>query len=95
MEKLQCKGHIVQLYDHCLGRSYLFFELLEGGDLADYIKSNNEKNIKVPEVTVADYVIQILEGLANAHAEGIIHRDLKPGNIAFADKERTILKVGF
>jgi WD40 repeat protein/serine/threonine protein kinase len=62
------------------GRPYIVMEYLEGTDLATVLQA--EKALPVP--TVADYVIQALDALAEAHALGIVHRDLKPRNLFLA-----------
>jgi WD40 repeat protein len=62
------------------GRPYIVMEYLEGTDLATVLHA--EKALPVP--TVAHYVIQALDALAEAHTLGIVHRDLKPRNLFLA-----------
>jgi WD40 repeat protein/serine/threonine protein kinase len=62
------------------GRPYIVMEYLEGTDLAAALQA--EKTLPVP--TAADYVIQAMDALAEAHARGIVHRDLKPRNLFLA-----------
>jgi serine/threonine protein kinase/CheY-like chemotaxis protein len=59
------------------GHLFLVMELLSGRDLADVLES--EPLLPLPRVI--DIVVQILEGLAEAHHAGIVHRDIKPENI--------------
>ncbi|MCX7174975.1 MAG: HDOD domain-containing protein [Proteobacteria bacterium] len=59
------------------GDPYLVFELVEGGNLAGFIKRAGI----VPPVQAATIMSAVLGAIAQAHAQGIIHRDLKPSNI--------------
>jgi serine/threonine-protein kinase len=56
---------------------YMVMELLKGCDLAQKLKAEE----KLPVANAVDYIIQTVEGLAEAHALGIVHRDLKPANL--------------
>lgn len=55
----------------------LVMELMEGGSLHDLI-GDREKLVEEHALRI---VLEVLKGLAAAHAKGIIHRDLKPANI--------------
>jgi serine/threonine-protein kinase len=55
----------------------LVMELMEGGSLHDLI-GDREKLVEEHALRI---VLEVLKGLAAAHAKGIIHRDLKPENI--------------
>ena len=72
--------HICRVYD--VGRleggaPYIVMELMDGRDLSDVLAQRG--TLSVPETV--DYVVQALEGVAEAHANGIVHRDLKPANL--------------
>jgi serine/threonine-protein kinase len=72
--------HIAAVMDVGLlpqGSAFMVMEYLEGQDLSDYLKAKGP----LPVEEAVDYVLQALEGLAHAHAEGIVHRDLKPSNL--------------
>ncbi len=73
------------------GAPYMVLEYLEGVDLADLLHRRGV--LAVPEV--ADYALQALEALAQAHAAGIVHRDLKPANLFLAKRHdgTTVVKV--
>lgn len=59
------------------GNLFLVMELLGGRDLSDVLEV--EPFLPIPHVV--DIVIQILEGLAEAHHADITHRDVKPENV--------------
>jgi serine/threonine-protein kinase len=58
------------------GTPFMVMELLEGEDLGDLVSRGP---LAVPDAVAL--VLQVCEGLAEAHAMGVIHRDLKPRNL--------------
>jgi eukaryotic-like serine/threonine-protein kinase len=72
--------HIVRVFD--LGVidenvPFMALELLEGSDLRSTIEARGS----LPVDEAVDHVLQVCEGLADAHCRGIVHRDIKPQNI--------------
>ena len=59
---------------------FMVMEYLEGADLRRAVKRMGE-GATLPTLQAVDYIVQICEGLAEAHAQRIVHRDLKPANI--------------
>ncbi len=77
--------HIVRVLDVGTlddGTPFMVMEFLEGKDLAKEL----EERHKLPVGEAIDYVLQVCEGLAEAHAVGIVHRDLKPANLFITRK---------
>ncbi|MFO0661181.1 MAG: serine/threonine-protein kinase [Polyangiaceae bacterium] len=72
--------HIVDVLDCGLaddGERFMVMEYLDGETLRQRLKRGGRMS---PE-QAAPIFMQLLEGLAAAHAAGIIHRDLKPDNV--------------
>jgi serine/threonine protein kinase len=63
-------------YGHDEQGPYLVMEYVDGGTLADRLKTG-----AIPVDESIRIISQVCEGLGQAHAAGIIHRDIKPGNI--------------
>ena len=66
------------------GTLYIVEELLNGLNLGDFM----EKTGRLTPRSTAVITLQVLSGLAAAHAKGIIHRDMKPDNIYLAIDNR-------
>lgn len=67
---------IFDLGEHS-GRPFIVMELLEGLPLNEYLRTE-----AVPSLdTKLDLMIQVCDGLQNAHQAGIVHRDIKPSNL--------------
>src|SRR5258708_11294285 len=62
------------------GAPFMVMEYLEGCDLGELLRLNGP----LPVEEAAGYVLDPIDGLAQAHALGIIHRDLKPANLFLA-----------
>ncbi|MDB4942355.1 MAG: Serine/threonine protein kinase PrkC, regulator of stationary phase, partial [Labilithrix sp.] len=59
------------------GEPYIVMELLDGSDFEAVL----EKQHTLPVEEAVDYLLQVCEAVAEAHALGIVHRDLKPKNL--------------
>jgi eukaryotic-like serine/threonine-protein kinase len=86
--------HVVRVTDAGAtdrGLPFLVMEYLQGHDLAGLV----ERDGPLPSADVADYLLQVLSALAQAHTAGIVHRDLKPANLFLALREdgSNIIKV--
>jgi serine/threonine protein kinase/tetratricopeptide (TPR) repeat protein len=79
--------HIATIHDidEAEGQRFLVLEFLPGGTLKDKLKALNASGSKLPIADVADYGLQIAEGLSHAHRRGIIHRDIKTDNIMLTE----------
>ncbi len=69
---------------------YVVMDFADGGSLADLLAARGPL---APADAIA-YTLQLLAGLAGAHAEGIIHRDVKPQNVLL-DRHGTALLADF
>ncbi|AFU99212.1 serine/threonine-protein kinase [Simiduia agarivorans] len=80
--------NIVHIYDliDWQGSPALVMEYLQGRTLLDIFRSDELMSGELDLATRLDWLRQIAEGLACAHAKGIIHRDLKAENIMITDE---------
>jgi eukaryotic-like serine/threonine-protein kinase len=58
------------------GAPFMVMEYLTGGDLGQVLKVHGPQ----PAMVACELMLQICEGMAEAHAVGIVHRDVKPSN---------------
>ncbi|MGC4092803.1 MAG: serine/threonine-protein kinase [Polyangiaceae bacterium] len=87
-------SHIAHVFD--TGRTewdapYMVLEYLDGSDLRAVLEHDGPLSIG----RAVDYLLQICDAVAEAHAAGLVHRDLKPENL-FVTREasgRDCLKV--
>ena len=77
--------HVVRVsdVDEENGYAYMVLELLQGDDLAQVL----ERETRLPAHVAVGYVLQALQGVRQAHAQGIVHRDLKPSNLFLARRQ--------
>ncbi len=68
------------------GQSYLVFEYVAGGTLAERLRGG--RNAQLGVRAAVELCLGILDGLQAAHAAGVVHRDLKPSNILLDAKGR-------
>jgi eukaryotic-like serine/threonine-protein kinase len=73
------------------GTPYMVMEYLRGSDLGDVLSQRGP----LPIGEVMEYMLQVCEGLGEAHAAGIVHRDLKPANLFLCHESdgRPLVKI--
>jgi serine/threonine protein kinase len=74
--------------DEDAGRPYIVMELMSGQTLHDLVK---EKGPLPPAEAVAK-ILDVIDGLYEAHQLGVVHRDMKPSNCFLEDNGR--VKIG-
>jgi eukaryotic-like serine/threonine-protein kinase len=75
-------AHVLDVSQRADGAPFIVMEFLRGNDLRSVLGIDGPLAVG----TVADYMIQACEGLAEAHARGIIHRDIKPENLFLTER---------
>ncbi len=75
---------IVQIFSVGIssGHAYIAMELLDGPDLACYVRDHGP----MPVHLAASIAAEAAEGLAYAHDHGILHRDIKPANLVITKR---------
>ncbi|HOW75957.1 MAG TPA: serine/threonine-protein kinase [Candidatus Competibacteraceae bacterium] len=64
-------------YGEEAGAPYIVMEYVQGRELRDYLKDRQP----MPLRNAVAIILQVLQALGHAHAQGVVHRDIKPGNI--------------
>jgi hypothetical protein len=62
--------------DEDQGRPYIVMELMPGGTLDDLVRQDGP----LPPEQAIRKILDVIDGLNEAHEIGLIHRDVKPGN---------------
>jgi tRNA A-37 threonylcarbamoyl transferase component Bud32 len=72
------------------GRPFIVMELLEGLPLAEHLQMGGSPALD----DKLDLMMQVCDGLQNAHRCGVIHRDLKPSNL-FIQRDGSVKILDF
>ncbi|NJM11025.1 MAG: serine/threonine protein kinase [Synechococcaceae cyanobacterium SM1_2_3] len=73
------------------GVPYIVMEYVQGHELRDYLKERQP----LPPANAIAVIVQVLQALGHAHANGIVHRDIKPANIILlADNQVKVTDFG-
>ncbi|MDX8400166.1 MAG: protein kinase, partial [Gallionellaceae bacterium] len=77
--------NIIQVFDFDVETEtdmyYMVMELLDGDSLHTRINDYRVRDDKMPYGEMVRIMLDVLDGLDYAHAEGMIHRDIKQANI--------------
>jgi hypothetical protein len=74
--------------DEEAGRPFIVMELMPGNTLQDLVKEKGA----LPPGDAVQKILDVIEGLEEAHQLGVVHRDVKPSN-CFLDREGRV-KIG-
>jgi serine/threonine protein kinase len=86
-------ANIVQVHDFDLQGDvyYMVMELLEGDTLKARLNDYRARGEQMPHGEMIRVLLDVLEGLSYAHAEGMIHRDIKPANILLTKRGQAVV----
>ena len=78
-------------YGEIDGSPYIVMEYVQGRELRDYLKERQP----LPLANAVAIIVQTLNALSHAHAQGVVHRDIKPANIiVLADGQVKVTDFG-
>ena len=85
--------NIVQVFDFDVQGNVYFMvmELLEGDTLKARLNDYRLRGERMPLGEIVRVLLDVLEGLTYAHAEGMIHRDIKPANIMLTKRGQAVV----
>lgn len=92
VERFHREARAVALLDHTnIVRAYDFGKVVDGNRpihffamelvVGESLEERVTREGPLPPVEAANFIRQVADGLAHAHAAGIVHRDIKPGNL--------------
>ncbi len=84
-------GYKESFYDDESKTLNIIMDFANDGDLESKIKKHIDSRTNLPENTIWNYLIQILQGLKALHSAKIMHRDLKCANIFLKEN---VIKLG-
>jgi eukaryotic-like serine/threonine-protein kinase len=70
------------------GRPYIIMELMPGQTLKDMVDQKGPLHFS----SASDRILDVIDGLVEAHRLGVIHRDVKPSNCFLTEDDR--VKIG-
>ncbi|MBX7103192.1 MAG: serine/threonine protein kinase [Gemmataceae bacterium] len=76
--------HALNFVETQAGHRCLVLEFCSGGSLRAVVRRQCSTGRGLPAEQVTDWLRQLADGLATAHAISIVHRDLKPENVLLA-----------
>jgi serine/threonine protein kinase len=81
--------HVVGIYDIGLEDEgvYLVMQHIDGHTIEQEIARSGP----MPHARVAVVLTQLLDGLAEMHAQGLVHRDIKPSNVLLDGSDHVVL----
>ncbi len=68
------------------GRTFIAMQFVEGATLRDRVLSG-----RIETLDALRYLVQIADGLKQAHEQGIVHRDMKSSNIMITPSGRAVI----
>ena len=68
------------------GRTFIAMQFVEGATLRDRVLSG-----RIETIDALRYLVQIADGLKQAHTRGIVHRDMKSSNIMITPEGRAVI----
>ena len=85
--------NIIQVFDFDVDDDlyYMVMELLDGDSLHTRLNDYRIRGDQMPYGEMVRILLDVLDGLDYAHAEGMIHRDIKPANILLTKKGQAVL----
>ncbi len=77
------------------GALYLAMEYVDGPTLESVLRHLRGQDKVISEAEATRIALDVLDGLAEAHAAGLVHRDLKPSNIAIRRSDGAVKLLDF